>query len=96
MSLKPSNKSNRCLVCGSHLTERAHIKTRGSGGGNEDWNIMYLCRRHHIEQHAIGIATFAMKYDSVMEYLTKNGWEIETIAGCRNPIYRLVRARSYK
>jgi hypothetical protein len=90
-------KKKYCLHCGSPFVDRAHVKTRGSGGGDEDWNIMFLCREAHIEQHKLGIATFAMKYDSVMDWLIENGWELEVVNGCRNPIYRVKRsAGAYK
>ena len=94
MKRKQLNKSSkRCLVCNSAFVDRAHVKTRGSGGCDSDWNVMSLCRVHHIEQGSIGIATFAMKYDSVMDWLVKNGWELTSVAGCRNPIYRITRRR---
>jgi hypothetical protein len=90
-------KKKSCLVCGSPFVDKAHVKTRGSGGTNEDHNLMLLCRLHHSEQHQIGIATFAMKYDSVMDWLIENGWELEVVNGCRNPIYRVKRsAGAYK
>jgi 5-methylcytosine-specific restriction endonuclease McrA len=65
-----------CLVCKKINPDRAHVKTRGSGGGDEEWNIMPLCREHHVEQHKIGIVTFAEKYKAVKAYLEKHGWTI--------------------
>lgn len=70
-------KSQRCLVCNSVQVDVAHIKTKGSGGFDEEWNLMPLCRIHHTEQHKIGIVTFAIKYYSVHEHLAENGWSIE-------------------
>lgn len=77
----------RCLVCQRANPDRAHVKTRGSGGGDQEWNIMDLCRVHHTEQHKIGIITFAEKYKTVKGYLEKSGWEIVSINGFR----RLIR-----
>lgn len=73
---------NKCLACGL-ITEvdRAHIKTKKSGGTMDDWNIMLLCRRHHVEQHQIGIVTFTKKYLLVEEELQRKGWKVEEIFG---------------
>lgn len=51
----------KCKVCG-RIGERHHIKSRGAGGGDEDKNILILCRNHHQEIHMIGKKTFAKKY----------------------------------
>jgi len=69
-------KSMKCLVCNSSKVDVAHVKTVGSGGCDELWNLMPLCRQHHSEQHAIGIRTFASKYIPVSSYLFDNGWFI--------------------
>jgi hypothetical protein len=67
-------KSLPCLVCGSKEVDVCHVKSRGSGGGDDVWNLMPLCRTHHAEQHQIGILTFVEKYLSVAFYLFENGW----------------------
>jgi len=77
----------QCLVCLSKTIDRAHVKTKGSGGTWDDWNIMPLCRIHHIQQHRIGIVTFALKYPQVLEHLEQKGWEIQDQFGRK----RLVR-----
>ena len=69
-------KSMKCLVCNASEVDVAHIKTKGSGGPDEEWNLMPLCRRHHSEQHQIGIITFSQKYIAVASYLYDNGWFI--------------------
>lgn len=72
----------QCLAC-RRMTEvdRAHIKTKKSGGTMDDWNIMLLCRKHHVEQHQIGIVTFTKKYPSVEAELNRKGWSVEEIFG---------------
>jgi hypothetical protein len=65
-----------CLVCLRSGADRAHIKTRGSGGSNKKHNIIFLCREHHTEQHKIGILTFIRKYPIVRMKLELMGWEI--------------------
>jgi 5-methylcytosine-specific restriction endonuclease McrA len=66
----------RCLVCQNPNTDKAHIKTKGSGGDDDDSNIMPLCRRCHSEQHTIGIGTFVSKYPQVRRFLFVRGWEL--------------------
>lgn len=67
-------KAKKCLVCQWKDVDAAHIKTKGSGGSDDEWNLMPLCRKHHSEQHALGIITFSKKYFFVAMYLEENGW----------------------
>lgn len=62
-----------CIICGED-NERHHIKTRGSGGSDDDWNIMFLCRMHHVEIHKIGRNTFIEKHN-LTNYMENKGWE---------------------
>jgi hypothetical protein len=64
-----------CQVCGNNQTDRHHIKTRGSGGTDDDFNILYLCRICHIEYHKIGASKFCKKYQNIKTYLEDIGWE---------------------
>lgn len=43
----PECDSYRCGYVDPH-----HIKTRGSGGGDTDENVIGLCRKHHDAAHA--------------------------------------------
>jgi hypothetical protein len=70
-----------CIICGKSNADKAHIKTKGSGGPDDDSNIMFLCRIHHVEQHKIGIITFIEKYPSVKKTIEAKGWEIVLING---------------
>ena len=56
-------RGHACCVrgCTDGPIDFAHVKSRGAGGGSE--HGISLCRAHHVEQHAIGIETFARKYD---------------------------------
>lgn len=76
-----------CLVCGRRPVEEHHIKTRGSGGVDDDWNIMLLDRKCHQEVHQIGVITFIEKYPQVRAYIETMGWEIIGV----NSFKRLVR-----
>ena len=65
-----------CLVCSAQKVDLDHIKTRGAGGSDDEWNLQPLCRLHHAERHRIGLTSFAMKYQQVRNYLYGNGWTI--------------------
>ena len=52
-----------CCVCGAeNMSDAHHIKTRGSGGGDELSNLMPLDRMCHIKAHTIGVKTFYKRY----------------------------------
>jgi hypothetical protein len=41
--------------------DAAHVKTRATGGADRQ-NLVPLCRRHHEEQHRIGIPAFQKRW----------------------------------
>lgn len=85
---KPSRKKDRelldrvaampCAVCGNSrlLNDPSHIRSRGAGGPDTDWNVVAMCRRHHTEWHAIGYLTFLDSYPSFRQCLLAMGWSI--------------------
>lgn len=75
--LKNLTKDTRCVVCSRTGSDPHHVKSKGSGGPDEEWNLMPLCRIHHTEIHKIGSATFSLKYNNVLLWLNSHGWEIE-------------------
>lgn len=76
-----------CVVCKSQKVDKAHIKTRGSGGSSEPWNLIDLCRQHHQLQHSIGFFNLCVKYPDVYKELKQKGWEFKEIFG----VIRLIR-----
>ena len=56
-----------------------HIKSRGSGGPDEAWNLIPVCLEHHNEVHNIGLYEFAEKYPSVGDWLVIHDWYIPTM-----------------
>ena len=52
------------------------MKSRGAGGTWDEWNIIRMCRLHHIESGQLGWHRFAEKYPKVMEVLDQKGWMI--------------------
>jgi len=53
-----------------------HIKSKGSGGPDSRENIFAMCRKHHSEQHAIGIISMWNKYPIFKMKLSGMGWVI--------------------
>jgi hypothetical protein len=76
-----------CAACGTHSKiGRAHIRTRGAGAGWEDWEWIYLCRRHHQLQHVKGWAFICNAFPNVLGELKSKGWEIEEIFGVKKVV----------
>lgn len=65
---------NQCVVCGAYPVDRHHIKSKGSGGSNDDLNLVHLCRIHHNEIHTIGPYRTSEKYPSLKKYLNDAGF----------------------
>lgn len=72
LKIRPSEKF-RCLLC-EDVGEPHHFRTRGSGGSDESFNLMYLCRGHHSEIHRLGRSTFVEKYPRCEKFLLAHGW----------------------
>lgn len=72
--------SKPCLICGAK-SDACHVRSRGSGGSDEAENLLSLCRSHHVEQHRIGIATFAERHPAVEEALKEKGWTTTKVFG---------------
>lgn len=85
---KEQREFKRCIVCGHTPADRAHIKSKGSGGSWGDANIVPLCRAHHIQQHWKGWPEFVDLYPDLKEHLEKMGWEVIQMRGRR----KLVRS----
>lgn len=54
-----------------------HIKTRGAGGKDAEWNLIPMCRRCHSLWHGMGWYSFVTCYPSVRLALERKGWTIE-------------------
>lgn len=65
-----------CLVCGASPVDKCHIRSKGSGGSNDECNIILFCRGHHRIQHNIGWYRLCEKFPIVHDALKEKGWEI--------------------
>lgn len=65
-----------CVATG-HLQEGGnvlhHVKHRGSGGGDDEWNMMPLTTAKHTEIH-MGMNRFVEKHPNVRKWLEDNDW----------------------
>jgi len=53
-----------------------HLKSRGSGGSDDSYNLLPLCHWCHVTVHNIGLVSFAKKHESVKSFLLRNNWEL--------------------
>lgn len=85
---KPKRKRDRdllalyrntpCLIC--RVTEGVcghHIKSKGSGGPDELWNLMPLCAIHHDLIHKMHLKLFAKKFLKAQLWVEFWGWTYE-------------------
>ena len=59
--------TRHCVICGAPGSDLAHYEAVGRGMNRNKMNhydkhVLALCRRHHSEQHAIGVKSFDEKY----------------------------------
>ena len=59
--------NRNCVLCGKSNADLAHHYAIGRGANRKkmqhyDYEVLALCRRHHQEQHNIGVKSFDEKY----------------------------------
>lgn len=74
--MRYSSKESECVACGASWSDLHHIKTRGAGGDDQEWNLMPLCRACHTQVHQIGLGHFSQRNYQVRLWLIKHGWEL--------------------
>jgi hypothetical protein len=65
-----------CIACGHPPPSTcSHIKTRGSGGGDDAFNVLPKCSicHAHWERDKLGFLT---QFPHVQDHLLKLGWEL--------------------
>lgn len=66
----------RCIAClasrqeQTTRTEATHVRSQGAGGYDRG-DTVPLCSGHHVEEHTVGIKTFAARYMLNLEDITK-------------------------
>jgi len=79
----PKPVNSVCAVCFGPATEYHHVKTRKSGGTDDEWNLLPVNRKCHILIHAKGIITVSDSRNYLLQWLQRNGWEIKKEFGIR-------------
>lgn len=74
-------KKRNCIICGSSPCDPCHLKTVGSGGDDTEENVVPMCRRHHSEQHNLGIKSFYDKYFLFRLAVKERGLKFENVFG---------------
>ncbi|MHC3758859.1 putative HNHc nuclease [Staphylococcus succinus] len=75
--LYKSTINRTCVICGAVNADLAHYQAVGKGRNRNkidhtDNKVLALCRKHHTEQHQIGMDTFNSKY-----HLTDNWVDVD-------------------
>lgn len=91
-----------CLACGTTLdVEAHHVKTKGSGGGDDPWNVIPLCTNHHTAEDFSwhrNLKKFFRKFPWVWTHLMRElGWQytyVHDVLTLIHPAYRDQAAKS--
>jgi hypothetical protein len=80
MKLENYKSDEPCIACNESRDGYVcfhHLNSRGSGGSDNEWNLMPLCSKHHTEIHKIGLLKFISKYPEahIGAWLRHRGWE---------------------
>ncbi len=71
-----------CQACEEYgRLDKHHLKTRGSGGSDDDSNLIQLCRSCHQSIHYSGSTKFIKRFPKLQEILKDKGWKTETVFG---------------
>lgn len=65
-----------CEICIWHDDGNCghHLKTRGSGGGDEWFNLLPVCVKCHAKIHDYGYNKMIIKHPRLLKALIKRGW----------------------
>jgi hypothetical protein len=74
MKYNTNQPCTACLETRENYVCLHHVKTRGSGGTDEPFNLMPLCQAHHNMIHMIGLSSMSKRFTPIHDWLTKNNW----------------------
>lgn len=73
--LRKSYYNMKCIICNTTPCDPCHIRSWGSGAGDFVFNILSMCRKHHIQQTQWGWRKFISRYPVVGRKLKDMGWQ---------------------
>lgn len=81
-----------CVACGTDQNIHVHhVRSRGSGGCDNDFNKLHLCALCHVlgnrSWHKRGFTWFFSQYPHVWETLKKRDWYISPFGSLKHPNY---------
>lgn len=75
-----------CLACDrSGPCDASHIRSKGSGGPDEDFNVVPHCRDCHIVWHRVGWKRFLERNPIFALRLFNRGWFLDPLLGLWHP-----------
>lgn len=67
-----------CVVCAKEgPSDPSHIRSRGAGGPDADWNVFPKCRSCHSQWHSFGAVRFLEKFPRFKWTLDLWGWTFQ-------------------
>lgn len=79
--MRYASDTMKCVICNVQGVDIHHIWRRKSGGTDDNWNLIPLCRKHHTEIHTLGEVTSCVKYESYHQAKIERGWEYDILSG---------------
>lgn len=67
-------RRRKCQLCGKSPVDACHIKTKGSGGDDVEWNLLSMCRNCHNLQHLWGFYKLCEQFPFLRQILAQKGW----------------------
>lgn len=75
--LRESYRDKPCIVCSAIPCDACHIKTYATRLKDEAFNMVPMCRKHHIEQGSKPWREFLTKYPQARAHLESLGWDVD-------------------
>jgi hypothetical protein len=79
------NHNQPCIACKRQPVDPHHIRSRGAGGGDEEFNVLAVCRCCHAYIHACGMKEFSDEWYPIEAWLRCHGWNFDN----RNHLVRV-------
>ena len=78
-------RKGQCIICFSDAVDACHIKSKGSGGPDLQFNLISMCRKHHSEQHQVGWFKMIALHPILLLVLKAKGWSLTEADGLKHP-----------
>lgn len=72
-------RHGQCVICNHWGVDPCHIKSKGSGGPDADWNLLRMCRNCHTTQHKVGWFKFIEKHPILILIFMSKGWKADKV-----------------